>query len=100
MAGVHVEMCTLHVACRATFLWLGAIEKVGTIPAKSTHFSASECKVQLRPGCEEVHVVASIPHAHATGTAVWSEMYSRGADGSLSYVRASQSPCRTATLRL
>lgn len=68
-------------------MWLGSIEKVGTIPPQSAHFSASECKVRLRPGCEEVQVVASLPHAHSTGVAVWSELYNRSADGELTYVR-------------
>eukprot|EP00892_Ulva_mutabilis_P012914 jgi/Ulvmu1/9996/UM059_0045.1 len=86
-SGVTAYATTKPRSDGAMWLWLGAVEKVGTIPPNSTHFSASECKIQLRPGCEEIHVFASIPHAHYTGIAVWSELYEQGSDGELSYVQ-------------
>ena len=84
--------------CRATFWWLGTIEKVGTIPARSMHYSASECRVRLRPGCGGVNIVASVPHTHITGVAIWSEMYERDTAGHLSYVRCSLASHRLSAL--
>lgn len=73
-------------------MWLGTIEKVGTIPPQSTYFSASECRLQLRPGCDSVQIAASIPHTHIAGVAIWSELYNSNDAGDLSYVRSLPCP--------
>jgi hypothetical protein len=82
-------MTAKDVSCSATWMASGSNIRVGEIPpGKEAYFNSAECAVQLSPGCEDIHAIGFIPHAHFLGTAVWTEHYSADKFGQLTYVRS------------
>lgn len=89
-------------ACRGAWLWTGTITFGDPIPPNSRAFASGRCTLHLKPGCDNVTVLAQFPHAHYLGRKVWLEHYSANATGRLSAtpVRAVRLPtCSCAALR-